>query len=334
MTAYRRLHPNADLLFVGSTQGFEGRLVAARGFELASLPAFPFMRQGFVGKLRALATLPRGALAARGILRQCSAQIVLSLGGYAAAPTVFAAWTLGIPVLGFESNVRPGLVHRKAAGIVRRMLLAWDEAAGDFQTQKTKVTGTPVFSESVRKSADASRLRILVVGGSEGSPFLNRNVPGLLSAVRDKGLKFSVNHQTGFGDPTQVQADYQRHGISADVERFIDDMAGGYARADFVISSAGAVTPAELACHGLPSLITAVGAVAEDHQTANAQAYCRATGALEAPETTWNVPTLAAKLEATLSDRVALTSLGQRARALARPYAAEAIVEECEAVLR
>ena len=334
MTAYLRLHPNADLLFIGSDQGFEGRLVAARGFELASLPAFPYMRQGVIGKLKAIATLPKGTLAARSILRQRRAQVVLSLGGYAAAPTVLAAWTLGIPVLGFESNVQPGLVHRKATGILQRMLVAWEEAAAHFPAHKTKVTGTPVFSRSLRKSAPASRLRILVVGGSEGSPFLNQNIPGLLAALKDKGLDFSVSHQTGFDDPVVVQADYERRGLSVDVERFIEDMSGAYAQADFVISSAGAVTLAELACQGLPSLITAVGTVAEDHQTANAQAYCRATGSIEAPENSWDAPALAAKLEATLSNPAELAALGRRAQALACPNAAEAIVEECEAVLR
>ena len=78
-------------------------------------------------------------------------------------------------------------------------------------------------------------------------------------------------------------------------------------------------------------MITAVGTVAEDHQTANAQAYCRATGAIEAPENSWDVPTLVETLKSTLSNRTELASLGRRAQALARPHAAQAIVDEMQA---
>ena len=59
---------------------------------------------------------------------------------------------------------------------------------------------------------------------------------------------------------------------------FIEDMAAAYAWADLVLCRAGALTVAELALAGLPSLLVPLPTAADDHQSANARALAE-TGA-------------------------------------------------------
>jgi UDP-N-acetylglucosamine--N-acetylmuramyl-(pentapeptide) pyrophosphoryl-undecaprenol N-acetylglucosamine transferase len=68
--------------------------------------------------------------------------------------------------------------------------------------------------------------------------------------------------------------------VADGIDSFIDNMARSYTTSHFVISAPGAVTLAELAMIGRPSLLVPSTMVANDHQTANAIAYVSRTGDL------------------------------------------------------
>jgi UDP-N-acetylglucosamine--N-acetylmuramyl-(pentapeptide) pyrophosphoryl-undecaprenol N-acetylglucosamine transferase len=175
---------------------------------------------------------------------------------------------------------------------------------------------------------------VLVCGGSEGSPFLNRSAPGLLGKVGALGVDLEVHHLTGYGAVEPVRALYERAGIPARVDPFLDNMAGCYTAAHFVISAPGAITLAELAMIGRPSLLVPSSVVANDHQTANAVAYAARTGNLWCSEREWDADTLAARVGELLLDREKLEAQARRSRAAAVPDAAQSIMDECESLMQ
>src|SRR5436309_4661604 len=74
--------------FVGMAGGMEERLVADRGLPFHGLPAKPLVGRGLLGKVKALTTLAGSAAAARKLIRETGADIVLGTGGYVSAPAV------------------------------------------------------------------------------------------------------------------------------------------------------------------------------------------------------------------------------------------------------
>ena len=86
--------PSAPLVFVGTRDGLETRLVPEAGFPLESVDASGFVGKSFPEKVRALIQLPRGFLQAREILRRYRARAVAGMGGYVSVPVLLAARSL------------------------------------------------------------------------------------------------------------------------------------------------------------------------------------------------------------------------------------------------
>lgn len=332
MSAYRDL-AGADVYFVACSAGFERDLVLSRGFPLKTIPGHPYARENPFGKVRALFALTSGILAARKLLKACPTDLVIGLGGYASAGTLMAARLLGIRTAIHEANVLPGIANKLLARLVDRVFVGWEQTRGAFHRNDIVVTGTPVLPQILEAAAFApsrhnrGMYRVLVTGGSLGSSFLNRQVPALLARVRDQGLPLTVRHQTGHG-LNEVRESYNSFGLSASVEAFIPSMIDAYRESDFVIATAGAVTLAELAALGLPSLLVPLAAAADGHQVPNAKAY----GGIWVAENDWDLDRLAESITDTLRNATGLAAESERLRQLARPHAAQQIVELCEAL--
>jgi UDP-N-acetylglucosamine--N-acetylmuramyl-(pentapeptide) pyrophosphoryl-undecaprenol N-acetylglucosamine transferase len=154
-----------------------------------------------------------------------------------------------------------------------------------------------------RPEPPAGRIRLLVLGGSLGCPFLNARAAGLAHRLVSIGIDLCVTHQCGRSvDPTTVLADYQRAGVRAEVRTFFDPIAPVLAAADFVLTAAGAVTLHEIAAAGVPLLIRPLRVGAGAHQIANAEVFARATGCLSRTAATWDERETAGAIAAILGD--------------------------------
>jgi len=330
--------PGVEVLFVGAADGFEGRLAPQHGYRLVTVPASPYARTDARGKVRAVTATASGVLAARRMLRREGVELVLGFGGYASLPTVLAAWTLGLPTVLHEANAVAGRANRLASRFIDEVLLAFETARAGFAPTGA-VTGVPVREEIVRLGAaqrppagDRPR-RVLVMGGSGGSPFLDDRVPRLLERVVARGQAVTARHQVGIGDVAATRAAYAAAGIPADVVSYVDDMAAAYAWADFVITSAGAVTLAELAIVGLPALVVPLARAALDHQTANARAFAALTEVPWVKEDAFAPDALADAVATVLGSEVAWRAASARIRRAARADAADAVVRSCLALV-
>ncbi|MEG0498888.1 MAG: glycosyltransferase, partial [Alistipes sp.] len=108
---------------------------------------------------------------------------------------------------------------------------------------------------------------------------------------------------------------------------FIDRMDYAYAAADVVLSRSGAGTVSELCLVAKPTIFVPSPNVAEDHQTKNAQALVERGAALMVrdAEAVGRGMDDAVKL---VADRARLATLSEQIGALAKPTAAETIVNE------
>jgi UDP-N-acetylglucosamine--N-acetylmuramyl-(pentapeptide) pyrophosphoryl-undecaprenol N-acetylglucosamine transferase len=337
--AYRAARPDASVIFIGSASGFEQRLIAAHGYTFEAIPAAPLYGVTAWRRLQAFSHLAAGVRHARRVLAQNGVQLVIGFGGYASAGAVLAARSLGLAVAVHDANATPGLTNRVLAHVVDRILVGWDGALQHVAAGRSRCTGTPIRSTlaalagAPHRPPDAARARVLVYGGSQGSPFLNRHAPELAAVLRQSGFAVEVRHVSGREPPQPVRAAYAAHGIAAEVVEHLHDIAAAYRWADVAVASAGAVALAELAAAALPALLVPLAAAAHDHQASNAAVFAAATGAPWVREEAWDASAVGRELAALLADRDAWRGLSERTARLARADAAAAVVSECEALL-
>ena len=322
----------AQVRWLGTPGGLENRLVPAAGLELDAIRIAGLRGRGLLGWLMA----PWRVLAAMGqamrIFRRQKPQVVLSMGGYVAGPGGLAARLLGIPLVIHEQNAIAGLTNRLLRPLARRVFSGFPGvlkgAIHSGNPVRSDILGLPEPAERARERSGP--LRVLVVGGSQGSAMLGKVVPEALARIPEEQRPLVV-HQAG-----RQLADTCRHyedaGVQADIVEFIDDMAAAWADVDLAICRSGALTVAELAAAGVASILVPFPHAVDDHQTANARFLTGADAAWLVPETELSSERLAEQL-ATL-DRDQLVAMGQAARRLVQAGAMDRVAEACMEVAR
>jgi len=325
----------ADLLFVGTADRIEARAVPAAGERFEAIEV-----SGIVGlrgwrKILGMMRLPLALFQAMGIVRRFRPDVVVGAGGFASGPTVLAAWILGVPTAILEQNAMPGVTNRILARLVRRVFTHFEECESWFAARKIRRFGNPVRAaqlEALQGEATAqagTRIRLLVMGGSQGSKALNDHVPPALlalDAAQRSGLE--VVHQCGRqGDIEVIAKAYERSQVRAEVVEFMTDMAARYAWSDLCICRSGAMTVTEMAIAGKPAIFVPFPQATHDHQTHNALELVHQSAAILIPQNELN-SSLGHTLVDLLEDRAILQTMGQAARRVAKPEAARKIVSE------
>jgi UDP-N-acetylglucosamine--N-acetylmuramyl-(pentapeptide) pyrophosphoryl-undecaprenol N-acetylglucosamine transferase len=176
------------------------------------------------------------------------------------------------------------------------------------------------------------RFTVLVFGGSQGAHRVNHAVLEALPALARDGEYLQFVHATGARDLADVRRGYDASRVRARVEPFIEDMALAYQAADFVICRAGAGTVFELAAVGKPALLVPYPYAANDHQRLNAEAAVQAGAAWILLDQYCDGQRITASVRAAREKPGQLAEMGRRALALARPDAADRIVDMLEKV--
>ena len=316
------------VVWLGAKTGMEATLVPKHGYDMTWV-RFSGLRGK--GVLRALA-LPMNLLvafwqSARAIVA-VRPDVVLGMGGYISFPGGMMASLLKRPLAIHEQNSVAGLANKVLARLADRVLQAFPQALPGAE-----VCGNPVRRGIValappraRCAARSGRLKLLVLGGSLGAQALNQTVPQALALLPEEARP-EVTHQTGVRHLEAVSAGYAAAGVRAQALEFIDDMAARYGDADVVICRAGALTVAELACAGVASILVPFPFAVDDHQTGNANFLAARGAAILLPQVELSAERLADLLRGLTRER--LLDMAEKARALGKPGATEAVARAC-----
>ncbi|HTR04482.1 MAG TPA: undecaprenyldiphospho-muramoylpentapeptide beta-N-acetylglucosaminyltransferase [Thermoanaerobaculia bacterium] len=322
----RAQRPTAEVVFVGTAQGLESKIVTAAGYPLELVDASGFVGKTLTKQMQSLSRLPRGFFQARALLKRLRARAVVGVGGYVTVPVLTAARSLGVPTLIHESNAGPGVSNRFLNRFATRTAVGLAAANPHFKRAGV-VTGTPVrreFFEIAPVDAAAATRRLLVFGGSQGSRVINRAMARAAVLLEKTGIE--VVHQTGEKDLAATRQRYPRMPANWTLVPFLSKLHEQMAWADLVLCRAGAMTVAELAAAGRPSILVPFAAAAGGHQAENARALYKAGAAAVMEEKDLTAENLAGGVTAQLTDRAKLVQMGQNAKALAKPDAARDLV--------
>ncbi len=320
-----------EVLFVGAEQGLEARLVPKHGYELKVLKIGPLNRVSLKTRLQTAIQLPMSFIRAFFILLAYRPHAVIGVGGYASGPVVLFARLLA-PVLGIrtaiiEQNSVAGFTNRVLGKWVHRVFCAFEAGGRNFPAKKILVTGNPIRSSlKLLPPAPSEPFTIFVFGGSQGALGINTMMLESLPHLKSENLR--IIHQTGVKDYERVKAGYERAGVEARVEKFIDDMGACYAQANLVVCRAGSSSMSEIASVGRAAVFIPLPTAADNHQEVNARIFEQARSALVVAQASLTGAQFAEFLLDLKRHPERIRSMEERVRAFYRSDSAARIVED------
>jgi UDP-N-acetylglucosamine--N-acetylmuramyl-(pentapeptide) pyrophosphoryl-undecaprenol N-acetylglucosamine transferase len=285
-TELRRRSPGFEILFVGTKNGLEARVIPETGFGIRFIFSRGVRGKGIPGKALTLGGLLIGFIQSLRVIHRFKPDLVFGSGGYASAPVVLAASIRRITIVLQEQNSIPGLTNRLLASKASRIYIGFERARQRFGKRVDVLyTGNPLREQIIAEGEgdarrafglDAARPVLLVFGGSQGAHRLNGAAAEYLSD-RDE-IQGII--QTGERDYDRVKERLGPLGARVHVAPYISDMNLAYRAATVALARAGALSVSELAAVGLPSVLVPYPYAADDHQRFNAEVLSRAGGAL------------------------------------------------------
>jgi UDP-N-acetylglucosamine--N-acetylmuramyl-(pentapeptide) pyrophosphoryl-undecaprenol N-acetylglucosamine transferase len=330
-----RRRPDATVTFVGTARGLEATIVPREGFSLDLIRSAGLKGKSLAAWGRGVGLLPVSARDAWRVISKRRPAVVIGVGGYSAGPVVLLAAWRGVPTMVLEQNATPGVTNRWLARWVDAAAVNYDETLSYFRG-KGFVAGNPVRSEFLARrpepeSTRDGRRRLLVLGGSQGAHAINVAMVAAAVELVRTGIVELV-HQTGPRDVGMVREEYERRGVSARVEAFLDPVVDEMRAADLIVCRAGATTLAELAALGKAAMLVPLPTAADDHQRRNAQVVAAAGAAVVVDEVGMTGADIGRMASTLLSDAGRLSAMRAAMRQFARPDAAERIVDRALAL--
>lgn len=318
----------AEIRFVGTERGLEVRLVPQAGYPLELISVGQLNRVSLRTRLKTLFKLPAGVLHCMDLQRRWRPDVVIGVGGYASGPAMLAAVLLRIPTLAFEPNAVPGMTNRLIGKRVSAAAVNFAPARNYFRN--AEVTGIPVRAGffSLPLPLPESSPKLLVLGGSQGARGLNRVMPEIAGRLLEALPGLTLVHQAGARHEEATREAYRASGAPAGrwaVHAFLEDMPSQFAQAHLILARSGASTVAEIAAAGKPSVLVPFPMAADDHQRKNAEVLVEAGAAVMLLEQSLTADMLFDTLRRLLCDPDELVKMGDSARRLAHPEAAQRI---------
>lgn len=318
--ALQSLESDISISILGTGRDLERQLVAAVGYPLVEIPAVAMPRSLSASALRAPGNIARATHQAREYLKNSHADALVGFGGYASAPAYLAARSLGIPFFVHEANSRAGWANRLGArftpyvGSVHKTGLPHERHMG--MPIASAFENAPDLATR-RQARDAWGIphdaHVLVAfGGSQGARRINDAIADVVRAAP----QWWVIHAHGAGHDPHVES--ERYLPRA----YISDMYSAYAAADLVVARAGAMTVAEIAAVGTPTVFVPL-AHGNGEQRGNAAPLVQAGGAVVIDDEELSGECLLATLSSLMDDGERLARMRSALLSCAEPQAAQ-----------
>jgi len=329
-----------DVTFVASKRRLDRSILSSSGYRCFYLSANP-MPYGY-NPLKALVFLVKlfaDAVRSVFIIRKVRPEVVVGFGGYSSGAVVRCAKFFRVPVIIHEQNLVPGRANRMLASYADRIAVTFAESAEGFGPAAERVvyTGNPLRPGLMGKSREEAVTRlglepgkktVLVMGGSQGSTFLNRTAGEAADLIReDTAEAVQFIHLTGEKDFGEVKSYYREKGIPAKVYSFLEGIELAYAACDVAVSRSGAAAIFELAHYGKPMLLVPYPSE-KNNQRRNAEYFSEKGAAIYKEEKDLTAEGLAREIRSVLRDSSRYDAMSRSASLLADAGAGKRLAEE------
>jgi UDP-N-acetylglucosamine--N-acetylmuramyl-(pentapeptide) pyrophosphoryl-undecaprenol N-acetylglucosamine transferase len=289
--AIKERWPQSAILFVGAEDRMEMERVPAAGYEIVGLPVAGLVRKSLFKNISVAFKLIKSLKRAKKIVKAYKPHVVIGVGGYASAPVLRAASSLGIPTLLQEQNSYAGVTNKLLGKKASIICVAYEGMEKFFPKERIVLTGNPCRQDlaiTPQKTEegytffnlDPNKKTILMVGGSLGARTLNNSIVNAFDEIKDAPVqiiwqcgKYYYNEMKELESAGKIPTNIKLYD-------FVSRMDLAYSVADLVISRAGAGSISEFSLLGKPVILVPSPNVAEDHQTQNALALVKKNAAI------------------------------------------------------
>jgi UDP-N-acetylglucosamine--N-acetylmuramyl-(pentapeptide) pyrophosphoryl-undecaprenol N-acetylglucosamine transferase len=273
--------PDSEIEFCGTERGLEYDLVPKAGYKIHPIRASGLPSRLSIKLVKAVFNFISGRRSCIKLIRKFKPDAVIGTGGYVCSPLISAARKMRVPIFLHEQNAFPGRSNRMMAKWAHTVCTGFPDMEGYFpKAARVVCTGNPVrdaFANMNRKEAREllhiaeNDFMILAMGGSLGSKTINDAVLGLPEYLNNYQVRIvlSAGKQQYSGIPEAARGTVG----SLEVKEYIMDTHIYMYAADLIICRAGAITCAEIAAVGVPSVMIPYPFAAGDHQTYNARIF-------------------------------------------------------------
>jgi UDP-N-acetylglucosamine--N-acetylmuramyl-(pentapeptide) pyrophosphoryl-undecaprenol N-acetylglucosamine transferase len=338
-----RSHPDADILYIGTKNGLEAELVPKAGYKFKTIRVKGMPRRLNKASLIALKELLHGLYESKKIIKEYGPDVVIGTGGYVSGPVVYMAKRLKIPALIHEQNVYPGITNKLLGRFVDRIAVTFDDAKQYFKyPEKVVNTGNPIRRDflTVDKMKAYKTLNInpdkpfiLSFGGSGGQKKLNECLFELIKNYNDN-YNYQLIHVTGkrFYDDFMKRIKDEGIILSNNIKilPYFYEMPEAFNIANLVITSAGAITLAEISAVGVPSILIPKAYTAENHQEYNARAFQEKGASIMILESELSYIKLKKTIDELIHNKEKLRNMSLNSKKIGKIDAARLIVAEID----
>lgn len=208
------------------------------------------------------------------ILWQHKPSKIISTGGFIGVPVCLAAWVLRIPIELWELNVQPGKAIKMLSRLACSINCVYKHAYDYFKPLPRKLVPYPLnISTTLAQktlqpySLSQKKKRILIIGGSQGSFFINSLV---IQHIVQLSKHIQLIHQTGFNDYERCKNTYASYISCHKLFDYHPTLTNFYPIADLIVARAGAGTLAEIEYFNAKALVIPLETPDTIHQLHNA----------------------------------------------------------------
>lgn len=336
----REQYPDSEIMFIGTADHMESRLVPNAGFEFKTIEINGFKRsfslKAIIDNVKTVGKLMKSEKESKNIIKEFNPDVVIGFGGYVSGPVLDEAVKLHIPTCIHEQNAYPGITNKQLSKKVDKVMLTVEDARSHLDDKcDAVVTGLPVRGELLKKSKFEARIElgisddkplVLSFGGSLGAAPLNDAMFDILLEDAEKNDVYHIHSvgtngrdylykfaENGFA---QRSEDVYYKG-NVEVRLYIDNMDTCMAAADLVIGRAGASSLSEIEAMGKASILIPSPYVAENHQFHNAMALVNRNAARILREKDLTTDSLKALMNELISDKAELADIEKNAKDMA-----------------
>lgn len=328
----RDTQKDCEILFIGTADHMESRLVPAAGFDFKTINISGFRRSlspsACVHNVKTVMRLIKSEGDSKKIIKEFKPDVVVGFGGYVSGPVLQQAVKLGIPSCIHEQNAYPGITNKSLAKSVDRVMLTVEDAKKHLEPKNEPVvTGLPVRGELLCADRAAARefleipdgkMLVLSFGGSLGAKPLNDAMFDILLRHAEDGSCYHI-HSVGTNGGEYLDK-FKEAGFvdgrkgTVEIRQYIDNMDVCMAAADLVIGRAGASSLSEIEAMGKASILIPSPYVAENHQYHNAMALVNRNAARLIEEKDLTSEKLQSVMDELLSDKEKLFEIEKNAK--------------------
>jgi len=181
-----------DILFMVSNREVDSKIISSMNYRFVVQNVTPVKGKGFLYKIKSFLKLSVQVFKNMKFIKRNDK--VLLLGGFASAATGLAALLKRCEIYVHEQNSVMGFANKFFVKFAKKVFLSFE--LKNMKISNAVLTGNPVRQGIVEIEPKYEHSgHLLVLGGSQGSRFINRLMIESFERLKKEGIK--IKHQTG-----------------------------------------------------------------------------------------------------------------------------------------